>query len=384
MANIYENNRNQEQFSIKTKKLLESKISNKLLFDKLVELLHKSNGNKQTPCDCYVQCIRNQNNNEQNQCDCKNKCIENQNNQQKNQCDFKNICRLTKIKCITDEIEKDKTQNPDVYKYVALTIPNWFKMDAERKYKHLQRMLERAEAVRKYEIDLQWSRSTFFYTFIAILLGGFGLLAGSDMSVAKDSLKLSPTHLLRFIASTGLILSFIWMLTCIESKRIFESWEIDVNYLEHLLDLSLYRVFFKTKPALSVSKANIFVATFTVWIWLFIIFYLISLIVYNNFIIPSNLLPNEDNLRFLKALFSISPLIIGGILGLIIVMKSSNNCCEVIRNYFKPLKCLLFINDNKIEENKNEDEYEYKNIISDEELLLFKLKEINLDKLKKL
>lgn len=138
---------------------------------------------------------------------------------------------------------------------------------------------EKAHEIRKFEIDLYWKRTAYFWTLIAALFAGYFLLASKASS---DPLKHIDLYL-TFISLTGYIFSFGWFLVNKGSKFWQENWEFHIDKLEDNITGPLYKTVLCRKdnenknntPAddvfspgsFSVSKINQFIAVYTMILW---------------------------------------------------------------------------------------------------------------------
>lgn len=127
--------------------------------------------------------------------------------------------------------------------------------------------------IRKFEIDLYWKRASYFWTFIAAALTGYGLTV-----VAKDS---NSGNILRFqflIICLGLVFSFAWFLVNKASKFWQENWEKHLDLNEDDVIGQLYKTTISKKTysafwppthsyAVSVSKINQILSLFVFAIW---------------------------------------------------------------------------------------------------------------------
>ena len=86
--------------------------------------------------------------------------------------------------------------------------------------------LDRAHEIRKFEIELYWRRSAYFWTFIALAFTGYGALQVSDPDKV-EGLDFLVTNL-------GFVASFAWFLTNKGSKYWQEVWETHVDRRERL------------------------------------------------------------------------------------------------------------------------------------------------------
>ncbi len=136
------------------------------------------------------------------------------------------------------------------------------------------RRLEKILDIRKFEIDLYWKRATYFWTFIAATLTGYGLTV-----IAKD---VNQEKLVRFqflIICFGLVFSFAWFLVNKGSKFWQENWEKHLDMTEDSVIGPLYKTTISKESyssfwiptsayAASVSKINQILSLFVFTIWL--------------------------------------------------------------------------------------------------------------------
>lgn len=156
----------------------------------------------------------------------------------------------------------------------------------------LKPALEQALENRRFEIELYWKRSTYFWTISTVILGGY-------VSIAKDTCNsipcnsafssspiagLAPT----LIAWIGLILAVSWYLANKGSKFWMENWENQVAILSEEVIGPIYSTILHRssigvdgnkcsyvcslispqKPSpVSVSKINHYVSAFFILVW---------------------------------------------------------------------------------------------------------------------
>ena len=134
----------------------------------------------------------------------------------------------------------------------------------ETKQEVLRKQLDRAHEIRKFEIELYWRRTTYFWTLIAAAFAGFFLVTSAKSldSPGKQILSL-------VVAYFGFVLSLGWYYVNEGSKFWQENWESQVDWLEKQLNEYLYSLtalrspyklneegkLVGTKP-ISVSKVN--------------------------------------------------------------------------------------------------------------------------------
>lgn len=133
--------------------------------------------------------------------------------------------------------------------------------------------LEKILDIRKFEIDLYWKRATYFWTFIAATLTGYGFTV-----TAKDA---NSENLIRFqflIICFGLVFSFAWFLVNKGSKFWQENWEKHLDMTEDNVIGPLYKTTISKESyssfwiptrayATSVSKINQILSLFVLTIW---------------------------------------------------------------------------------------------------------------------
>jgi hypothetical protein len=134
--------------------------------------------------------------------------------------------------------------------------------------------LEKILDIRKFEIDLYWKRATYFWTFIAATLTGYGLTA-----TAKEA---NHENLIMFqflIVCFGLVFSFAWFMVNKGSKFWQENWEKHLDMTEDSVIGPLYKTTISKEDyssfwnptsayAASVSKINQILSFFVFTIWL--------------------------------------------------------------------------------------------------------------------
>lgn len=127
--------------------------------------------------------------------------------------------------------------------------------------------LKQALDIRKFEIELYWKRTAYFWSLLAAAFAGYFALANQHQKV------LSLT-----VACIGLILSFSWYLVNRGSKYWQTNWERHVDCLEDEEIGPLYKTILSTNEfsvfrfwsgyPFSVSRVNQLVSFFMVVIWL--------------------------------------------------------------------------------------------------------------------
>lgn len=121
---------------------------------------------------------------------------------------------------------------------------------------------------RKFEIQLFWQRSLFFWGFVAAALIGFGAAHNSDWALQT------------VFALFGLVCSVVWSAGNRGSKYWQEYWEEKVNYYQHY---ATGNIFYDRSPKepkftdmfaarrMSVSKLTMALSDFSVAFWLVLV-----------------------------------------------------------------------------------------------------------------
>ena len=141
--------------------------------------------------------------------------------------------------------------------------------------------LEQALDIRKFEIELYWKRATYFWTFIAAALAGFGAIQVSTSDVKTD--------LSVVLSCLGIVFSIGWLCVNRGSKHWQENWENHVDMLENDVVGPLYKIVLtRVKPAnnkewfvhaitgpsqLSVSKVNQIISIYVAGLWIALLIY---------------------------------------------------------------------------------------------------------------
>lgn len=96
------------------------------------------------------------------------------------------------------------------------------------------RALELALDIRKFEIELYWKRTTYFWAFLALAFGAyFAVLNAKDIH--------DKAELLLLISCLGFVFSVAWYLANRASKFWQENWEKHVDLLEDAVVGPLYK-----------------------------------------------------------------------------------------------------------------------------------------------
>jgi hypothetical protein len=133
--------------------------------------------------------------------------------------------------------------------------------------------LDLALDIRKFEIGLYWQRAAYFWALIAAAFAGYFAILGSEKLPDKE-------YLAYIVSCIGFIFTWAWFLVNRGSKFWQENWENHVDMLEDGVVGPLYKTILhrpkKRKfiekyilgpQAISVSRVNLMVSIFTLFIW---------------------------------------------------------------------------------------------------------------------
>ena len=136
--------------------------------------------------------------------------------------------------------------------------------------------LKNALDIRKFEIEMYWKRTAYFWAITALVIAGYFILL-------KNNNDFPETNFLTFlISSIGVVFSFVWYLVNRGSKYWQRNWELHVDMLEDKVYGPLYKLninptqfnFWNLTDAyrVSVSRLNQLLSLFITifWIYLFI------------------------------------------------------------------------------------------------------------------
>jgi hypothetical protein len=144
----------------------------------------------------------------------------------------------------------------------------------------LREAYNRAWKNRNFEIDKFWTRSAYFWGFIAAIFAGYITVMTSKYGQDARAMNL---HICLIVL--GLLFSFAWLLVIKGSKRWQENWEEHIDMLENEITGPLYKTVYrkKGKPYYSVSKVNEFMAWVIIFIWGLLLVYSLSVLLNVSF-----------------------------------------------------------------------------------------------------
>jgi hypothetical protein len=133
--------------------------------------------------------------------------------------------------------------------------------------------------IRKFEIELYWKRSGYFWALIAVAFAGYFAILSSQYIQNKFFLSL-------IVGSIGFVFTFAWHMANRGSKYWQENWENHLDLLEDEITGPLYKTLLERpslKPlseklvtgplSVSVSKINQWVSIFVLFIWILLVAY---------------------------------------------------------------------------------------------------------------
>ncbi len=134
--------------------------------------------------------------------------------------------------------------------------------------------LKSAYDIRKFELEMYWKRTAYFWTLTGVALAGYiSIISGNGDDESKEVFGF-------LVNCIGLVFSFGWYLVNRGSKYWQKNWESHVDILEEKKVGSLYKMnlnpsqfkFINLSGAyrFSVSRTNQILSLFIVTIWLYL------------------------------------------------------------------------------------------------------------------
>jgi hypothetical protein len=157
-------------------------------------------------------------------------------------------------------------------------------MTNEEKYRELfkgnkaKKALNNALDIRKFEIGLYWQRGAYFWALIAAAFAGYFAILSSEHLEDKE-------YLAFVVGCIGALFTWAWFLVNRGSKYWQENWENHVDMLEDEVTGPLYKTILHRSPPenfieyisgpapISVSKINQWVSSFTLCIWIALVWH---------------------------------------------------------------------------------------------------------------
>ncbi|CAI0858524.1 Uncharacterised protein [Serratia quinivorans] len=149
-------------------------------------------------------------------------------------------------------------------------------------YEKIEEAYNKSHDIRKFEIELYWKRSTYFWTFISVLIAFCGVVSAAFLKDSKIGIEL-----LSFLFCTSLLgysITLHFLITCISGKQWQENWERHIDILEPYFSGNLYKLnLVKGDIRYSISLSNEIIVSAIIFVWL-------SISVYCMFFIPTVLM----------------------------------------------------------------------------------------------
>jgi hypothetical protein len=199
--------------------------------------------------------------------------------------------------------------------YVVVTTADYkdkFGIGADKK--KMQAAYKRAWQNRDFEIDKFWTRSAYFWGFIAAIFVGYTAVITSKKEISANVDV--------YLVSLGLLFSVAWLLVIKGSKRWQENWEAHIDQLENEITGPLYKtVYRRGKTFYSVSKVNEVLAWIVIVFWAAL--YLFGILHFGDIIekIMSFFKSKFDNDRILAIFISLA----GTAAGIIFLIKTKSD-----------------------------------------------------------
>ncbi len=148
---------------------------------------------------------------------------------------------------------------------------------SEKEEKMIQAALDRAHEIRKFEIELYWKRSLFFWGFMTTFLAIFALFFNSHNENSANTIAMffkskndNFASAIAMILSScmGLFTSFAWRYIEIGSKTWQANWEKHIDFLENPITGKLHKVNIgKPLEFFSVSGIHSTFICSMIWFW---------------------------------------------------------------------------------------------------------------------
>lgn len=134
-------------------------------------------------------------------------------------------------------------------------------------YIKIEKSLNIAHEIRKFEIEMYWKRATYFWAFLTVLITAYGATYSIPYS---DIIK---PWIQWFVCIVGFIFSIAFYAVNVGSKFWQANWERSVDALEFYITGNLYKINFTGKGNYSVSTINKWLSIVICLCWLIIIFF---------------------------------------------------------------------------------------------------------------
>lgn len=147
------------------------------------------------------------------------------------------LAELIKAAAAVPSAQEIEQKNPDAQPHEAYL--GEFNISKKR----LEKAHEAALDIRKFEIELYWKRSGYFWALVAATIAAYGLLLSSSMKDGR-TLDFTTQIFLLGLSALGCIFSRAWLFASIGSKFWQANWETQVEMLEDEVTGPLYKSVF--------------------------------------------------------------------------------------------------------------------------------------------
>ena len=139
-------------------------------------------------------------------------------------------------------------------------------------YNKIEEAYNKSHDIRKFEIELYWKRSTYFWTLISVLIALCGVVSAAFLKDGKFGTELRS--FLFFISILGYFISLQFLITCVSGKQWQENWERHIDILESYFSGNLYKLnLVKGKIRYSISLSNEIIVAAITFVWIIISIY---------------------------------------------------------------------------------------------------------------
>lgn len=156
--------------------------------------------------------------------------------------------------------------------------------DGMKAHEKLREAYDRAHDIRKFEIQMYWTRSAYLWTIQAAALAGLALIASEFEAIGWQCKNTSGQEdvscfanqfrfiLLVAIWSFGAFTAYVWLLLLKGAKHWQNNWERHVDLLEDGVSGALYKTYpvNMVERPYSVSTLNELMAKFMLVLWMLI------------------------------------------------------------------------------------------------------------------
>ncbi len=146
-----------------------------------------------------------------------------------------------------------------------------------------RRALNRAYALRTFEIEHYWKRATYFWAFQVAIFAAFGLL-WKDTNPGTKPVSDAWSPIAVALAGLGILTALASALSARGSSFWQNNWEKHIDMLEDEIEGRLYKTMWLSegRVSFSVSRVNQYLSDYFVLFWALIAFYVACTFVGSN------------------------------------------------------------------------------------------------------